>query len=166
MNYDTRLCIRIYSLSGKRFLDLFFYFVTKIGDGWMYAVLIGIYLILRTKDAASILPALLTAYIIDTFVYFIVKRKVKRIRPFKKIEGITSLVIPPDEFSFPSGHTAAAAVIAVIGSSCFPEVRHFLYFYVALIGFSRVYNGVHYPCDVFAGAALGLLSGKIGLIIF
>jgi undecaprenyl-diphosphatase len=166
MNIDSRLFLRIYSLSGKRILDYFFFYITKIGDGWLYAALIGLYLIIYTKDAISILPALLTAYAIDTAIYFLVKKKVKRTRPFKKIEGITSLVIPPDEFSFPSGHTAAAAVMAVIGSTCFPEIKIVLFIYVALIGFSRIYNGVHYPFDVFAGAGLGVLSGKIGLAIF
>ncbi|MBI9106886.1 MAG: phosphatase PAP2 family protein [Spirochaetales bacterium] len=166
MNIDARLFLRIYSLSGKKILDYFFYYVTKIGDGWFYAVLLGIYLIIYTRDAISILPALITAYAIDTGIYIIVKKKVKRARPFKKIEGITSLVIPPDEFSFPSGHTAAAAVLAIIGSNCFPEIKYFLFFYVALIGFSRIYNGVHYPFDVFAGASLGIISGKIGLAIF
>ena len=166
MNIDARLFMHIYRLSGKRILDYFFYYVTKIGDGWLYAVIIGLYLIISTDKALTILPPLLVAYAIDTVFYIIVKRKVKRTRPYKKLEGITELVIPPDEFSFPSGHTAAAAVIAVIGGNFFPEIRIFLIAYVGLIGFSRIYNGVHYPFDVLAGAVLGIASGKIGLAVF
>ena len=135
MNIDARLFLRIYGLSGKRILDYFFYYVTKIGDGWIYAVIIGLYLIISTDEAVTVLPPLVAAYALDTVIYIIVKKKVKRTRPYKKIEGITELVIPPDEFSFPSGHTAAAAVMAVIGSSFFPEVRIFLMIYVGLIGF-------------------------------
>lgn len=166
VNFDARLFLRIYSLSGKKVLDYFFYYITKIGDGWLYVVLLGLYLITYTKDALKILPALITAYAIDTVIYFIVKKNVKRTRPFKKIDGITSLVIPPDEFSFPSGHTAAAALMAVMGINCFPQVKVIFIIFTVLIGFSRIYNGVHYPLDVFAGAGLGIISGKIGLAIF
>ena len=166
VSIDSKLCIRIHKLSGKKFLDYLFYALSKIGDGWIYAIFTVVYLIFKTREALNLLPALITGFFIETGSYKLIKKNVKRIRPFKKIEEMTSLIIPPDEFSFPSGHTAAATVFAVISGIAFPQFRLLFYIYAASVGFSRVYNGVHYPGDVFAGAALGFFSAKIGLLIF
>jgi undecaprenyl-diphosphatase len=166
VNIDSRLCLRIYNLSGKRILDQIFYTISKIGDGWIYLGLTIIYLIFETTAAVKILPAFIAAYSMEALIYFLIKKNVKRIRPFKTIDNISSLILPPDEFSFPSGHTAAAAVFSVICGVVFPLTRIYLVFYTAAVGFSRIYNGVHYPGDVFAGAALGVICAKTGLLIF
>ena len=166
INLDSSLFLRIYHLSGKRFVDVFFYLISRMGDGWLYALLAAAYLIFRTEKALSIMPALVSGYALESLVYFLIKKNVKRIRPFNTIDGISRLITPPDEFSFPSGHTAAAAVIAVVAGSAIPQVKPVLFTYLGLIGFSRVYNGVHYPGDVFAGAVLGIICGKIAVIIF
>lgn len=163
---DARLCKLIYKLSGKNFLDHLFYTISRLGDGWLYALLTTLYFIFRRRPALSILPALFAAFVIESISYTLIKKNVKRIRPFKKIEEITSLIIPPDEFSFPSGHTAGAVIFAIICGSVFPQLKALLYLFAAAMGFSRVYNGVHYPGDVFAGAALGIISAKIGLLVF
>ncbi|MDC7228405.1 MAG: phosphatase PAP2 family protein [Spirochaetales bacterium] len=140
--------------------------ITRVADGWVYFALMAVYLLARTSAALLVLPAFTAAYLLETGTYFLIKNNVKRVRPFKKIEGITSLVIPPDEFSFPSGHTAAATVFAVICSSSFPGSGPLMYSYAAIVGFSRIYNGVHYPGDIFAGAALGAVSAKTALVFF
>ena len=124
------------------------------------------FFIFRRTEAIALLPSAVAAFVIESIAYTLIKKNVKRIRPFKTIEDITSLIIPPDEFSFPSGHTAAAAVFAVLCASVYPELSTALTAYVILIGFSRIYNGVHYPGDVFAGAALGIICGKLALYLF
>jgi undecaprenyl-diphosphatase len=49
-------------------------------------------------------------------------------------------------------------MVAVLLSSCFK--RHILFFLLAaLIAFSRVYVGVHYPSDCIAGAVIGIVIG-------
>ncbi len=94
-----------------------------------------------------------------TLVAQVLKRRLLRPRPSRAIAGFFPLAENPDAFSFPSGHTAAAFAVAValagepFGSG--PLV-------LALAGgiaLSRVYLGAHYPLDVAAGAALGVVSG-------
>ena len=89
----------------------------------------------------------------------------KRPRPFQKLEGLAGLIMPGDRFSFPSGHTAAAFVIASLIGFCYPAAQVPACLWASIVGFSRIYLGVHYPTDVLAGACLGTLSAKAGLLI-
>ena len=65
----------------------------------------------------------------------------------------------PNDFSFPSGHATGA--FAVFSAWCFKEKKHYipLLGFAALIAISRVYIGVHFPLDVFAGAVSGMIIG-------
>jgi undecaprenyl-diphosphatase len=64
----------------------------------------------------------------------------------------------------PSGHTAAAFLMASILSSFYPSVTVFVYLWALSIGFSRVLLGVHYPGDILAGAALGLGISALSIV--
>lgn len=61
----------------------------------------------------------------------------------------------PGSRSFPSGHTAAAVAFARGVGRQLPQARLPLEALAALVGYSRVHTGVHYPGDVVAGALLG-----------
>jgi undecaprenyl-diphosphatase len=58
--------------------------------------------------------------------------------------------------SFPSGHMAITAALAVSIGLAFPRLRHALWAYVAAVAFTRVFFGAHFPLDVVAGTALGI----------
>ena len=67
--------------------------------------------------------------------------------------SVWGLIAPPDEFSFPSGHTAAAFVMVTVIGMHFVAGGVLLLPVAMTIGVSRVYPGVHYPSDVLAGTA-------------
>ena len=98
----------------------------------------------------------------ELLVYKIVKASFSRPRPFVLIPDITMLIAPPDEFSFPSGHTAAAFVMVTVIGMHFVAGGVLLLPVAMTIGVSRVYPGVHYPSDVLAGTTLGIASGIAG----
>ena len=81
----------------------------------------------------------------------LIKIAVPRHRPFEHQLG-------PSErtHSFPSGHTATAFAGATMLAAYLPRWRMPLYVLAVLIALSRLYNGVHYPTDVIAGALLGI----------
>ncbi len=66
----------------------------------------------------------------------------------------------PSSTSFPSGHSGSAAAFAVSVGDVLPKLRLPLRAAAAVVIFSRVYTGVHYPGDVVVGAAVGALLGR------
>jgi undecaprenyl-diphosphatase len=86
-------------------------------------------------------------------------------RPFDKVENLNHLIQPPDKYSFPSGHTAAAFLVAAILSHQFSDLTSVLYIWAILTGISRIYLRVHFPTDVLFGIILGLYSAQFGLWI-
>ena len=92
------------------------------------------------------------------------KHLVARPRPFHEILDARALVGRGDSPSMPSSHAAnwfSAAMIALI---YYRRVAWALFPAAALVGFSRVYNGVHYPSDVLAGAVVGM--GYAAAVVF
>lgn len=65
-----------------------------------------------------------------------------------------------DPNSFPSGHAAISFAAATAIADARPDYAWPAYGLAALISYSRMYNGVHYPSDLLAGALLGYGVGK------
>jgi undecaprenyl-diphosphatase len=163
--WDSKIFIKIYNLNGKKEFDRFILIISHLGNGYLYAF-IGMFILLFDFDVARILlPAAILAFSIDLTLYKILKHNIKRIRPHEMNKEIKALINPLDKFSFPSGHTAAAFLMAINISHFYPLFIIPSFLFSSLIGFSRIYNGVHYPTDVFAGTVLGIISAKIGLAI-
>jgi MFS transporter, DHA1 family, tetracycline resistance protein len=68
--------------------------------------------------------------------------------------------------SFPSGHMAITAALAVAVALAFPRLRAALWVYVAAVAFTRVLFGAHFPFDVLAGTALGTASALLVAVAF
>ena len=67
----------------------------------------------------------------------------------------------PTTRSFPSGHTAAAFAFATGVGRELAWAGPPLYALAALVGYSRVHTGVHYPLDVIVGALAGVALGEL-----
>ena len=92
----------------------------------------------------------------------VLKKKVNRPRPQFLVEGLKAFDVPICPYSFPSGHTGAALAVSLTIFSYLPAFGAGLIALSMLIGFSRVYLGVHFVSDVLAG---GLIGGLISLIL-
>ena len=112
----------------------------------------------RRPRAVPWTPVLATLALIGaSLASGLLKAALDRVRPALAEPGITALVPIPADASLPSGHAATAAAAAGVVALLHPRLRLPLVALVALIGVSRVYLGVHYPSDVLAGLALGLV---------
>jgi len=67
----------------------------------------------------------------------------------------------PRSSSFPSGHAASAFAFATGAASAQPLLSAPLRAVAALVGYSRVHTGVHYPADVLAGAFIGVSAAEL-----
>ena len=138
--------------------------ISRSADGHVYPALL-IPMALVQPDQWRVLGIFLFSFSVELAAYKLIKQLVKRPRPFHKLDGLARLIVPQDFFSFPSGHTAGAWVVALSVACCYPGLTTPAYLWAVLVGYSRIYLGVHYPTDVMAGAGLGILSVKAGIAI-
>ena len=97
--------------------------------------------------------SLLMAFLVTQLV----KRRATRDRPEATHDG-PPLARFPDEFSFPSGHSAATMALACAYAFAYHVLAIPLVLLAMLVGVSRVRLGVHYPLDVIAGQAIGIAT--------
>lgn len=91
------------------------------------------------------------------------KRTFDRQRPFEVDPSIKVIGKVPHDPSYPSGHTSAAYSAATVLSALDPPRAKEYMSVAAQVGASRVYAGVHFPTDVAAGAAIGIVAGKVAV---
>lgn len=106
-----------------------------------------------------------TGFLIEVILQKILKYSLKRPRPCEDVPEIMALVRPPDRYSFPSGHAGGSFNVAITMTIFMGPPAAFLFIWAVLASFSRVYNGVHYPGDVTAGAILGSAATLTGYLL-
>jgi membrane-associated phospholipid phosphatase len=113
------------------------------------------------KDSALLFKGLEigAAQGITSIVTLVMKQSIHRTRPYEKYDQLENLSDPFGS-SFPSAHTSSAFALATSLTINFKKWYVIVpsYLYAAGIGYTRLHEGVHYPTDVLAGAALGSVS--------
>ncbi|MEQ3696083.1 MAG: phosphatase PAP2 family protein [Pseudomonadales bacterium] len=136
---------------------------SKSGDGPLYAFAAAVSLLF---DEFDLFLLLIAAFALERTLYTVFKKGFKRNRPANILKNYKSLVIPSDEFSFPSGHTSASFLMATLISVLVPVTFPLFYIWALAVGSSRVILGVHFPTDILAGATLGTSVALITLNLF
>ena len=96
-------------------------------------------------------------FVVSSIVTQSMKRIIKRDRPYVTYPYIINRYVGSSSYSFPSSHTSSAFCTATSLSLLFPKWYVIVpsYLYAATVGYARMYQGVHYPSDVIAGALVG-----------
>jgi membrane-associated phospholipid phosphatase len=112
----------------------------------------------RRAAVSGTVSVAVTATIVNTLI----KPLARRSRPDRHGAAVPlgRHVRMPISRSFPSGHTAAAFAFATGAGRELPAARAPLFALAALVGYSRIHTGVHYPSDVLAGALCGIALGE------
>lgn len=157
--WDTSLLLSINPALLNPILGILLGLITHVGSTLAMVVLcVVLYWLGYRKEAALIFATV----VIGTIVLAPLKLIVMRPRPYSTLSGVVPLDYESGP-SFPSGHSERIFALAAV----FPTKRSkkvlFLYLLVAVVAFSRIYVGVHYPLDVAVGAIIGLVVGKVTL---
>lgn len=144
-------------------LNAFFSFYTQLGDAGLIWIVLSAALLLHPKTRKAGFWALISMLFGLLFTNVLLKHLVSRTRPWLVVEGLLPLVAEGDPNSFPSGHTCAAFACCVTWARF--AARRWAWVLclaaAALMGFSRLYVGVHFPSDVIAGCAVGCLCALL-----
>ena len=158
LNLDGGFLLFLQESVRNPILDNIIIFITSLGNGGMIWIVATIVLLIPKKTRkAGIMSAvaLLGSLIINNNI---VKNIVQRPRPFVTFTDMQIIIPTPSEFSFPSGHTSSSFAAAAVFYRHLPKKLGLPAVILAgLIGFSRLYVGVHYPTDVIAGVLMGIL---------
>ena len=163
---DYRVMRRLNRWRAPRWIRLWMIWATRLGDGWIWYGLGFLLLTFGGPQRYAAVCAAGGAAVSGIFVFKALKHLSQRPRPCQIEPHCWSKVLPPDKFSFPSGHTMTAFSIALVISYFYPGLEGAMYFLAASIAVSRVVLGMHFLSDVLAGAVLGSGLGVTAIVVF
>lgn len=162
---DCQLFRQVNQYFNYKNLNRFFGTITHLG-GATFTISTILILILFTSDAIQLTAiASAIALVISHLPVAIIKKLYPRKRPYLVLEEIHVTDKPLKDYSFPSGHTTAIFATLVPFMILMPGSAYVLIPIGILVGISRMYLGLHFPTDVFAGILLGSFTGILSFLI-
>ena len=156
---DYLLMRRVHRWRPPRWIRWWMIVATRAGDGWLWALCGLIVLVSRGSQRYPALVAAALAVALGILVFRIVKRAVGRTRPCAIEPHCWANLLPPDRFSFPSGHSITAFGVAISLGHFYPLCLPVLLFCAFSVALSRILLGMHFLTDVVAGSAMGAALG-------
>jgi len=148
-------------------MDRFLRFYTRMGDGYVWAlVILFLYLFYGKETLFLTVMHVIPAIIASLALYWAIKFTVRRKRPFELLKSVNAEVPPLDKYSFPSGHAMNNLSVGFTVFADTPGIGWVMIFMPVTWGLLRVYYGVHWLSDVIGGIILGLLSFWLGRIMY
>ncbi len=152
--YDLRLLLWCSTNRHKKLATQLAKLISKTGDGYLQILIpLSVYFF-EPKYGSDFLSYTALAFAIQLPIYWLLKNTLKRKRPPEIIPYFESSIIASDRFSFPSGHSAAAFLLANLTALFYGTIAWPLYLWASLVALSRVVLGVHFPTDILAGIFL------------
>lgn len=163
---DYKLMRKVNKWPAPRWVRLFAIAATRAGDGWLW-YLVGLAILLfGGRGRLTAIAAAGSAALAGVGIFILLKKLSGRKRPCEIEPHCWANLLPPDQFSFPSGHTITAFSVAVALGSFYTFLLPPLLLCACSIAASRILLGMHFLSDVAAGALLGAGLGFAGYALF
>jgi len=163
---DHRLMRRLNRWRAPRWIRYWMIAATRAGDGWLWYGLGAMLLVYGGAQRFEAVGSASAAALTGVLVFKTIKKISQRPRPCQIEPHCWSKVLPPDQFSFPSGHTMTAFSVALVVSYFYPSLEGALFFLAMSIAVSRIVLGMHFLSDVLAGVVLGVALGCASITAF
>lgn len=162
---DQRMFLWCNQRLSSRALDRLFGWITHLG-GALFTIICAVSLTwFATGELSRIGLQSLVALAVSHMVALLIKKKVRRDRPFRKLEQVKVGKFPLKDYSFPSGHTTAIfALVTPLMLVSSPTIMLVLIGLAFLVAVSRVYWGYHYPIDCIVGGMVGFLTAVLVML--
>jgi undecaprenyl-diphosphatase len=152
---DHTLMRRVHRWHAPRWIRVWMMCATRGGDGWLWYAMGLITLWLGGGQRFPAIAAAALAAGVGVAAFLSLKKATGRQRPCALEPHCWATLLPPDQFSFPSGHTITAFAVAVSLSLFYPGLAAALLFCALSVAASRILLGMHFLSDVLAGAVIG-----------
>jgi undecaprenyl-diphosphatase len=152
---DHKLMQRLNRWPAPRWIRVWMMVATRGGDGWLWYAMGAMILLFGGEMRFRAAAAAGLAELIGVALFLRLKKSANRKRPCVYEQHCWATLLPPDQFSFPSGHTITAFAIAVSLIQFYPSLTAGLLFCAVSIALSRIVLGMHFLSDVLAGMLIG-----------
>lgn len=163
---DHKLMQKVNGWRAPQWIRLWMVLATRGGDGWLWGMMGLVLLVFGGANGYAAVGAAGLAASAGIIVFQVLKRVFNRQRPCCIAAHCWATLLPPDQFSFPSGHSITAFAVATPMFLHFPGLTAGLLFCGLSVAVSRVMLGLHFLSDVLAGCALGFLLGYFAYLWF
>jgi undecaprenyl-diphosphatase len=156
---DAALFRLINGQGQNSFFDWFMPFMTELKNFTYVLIALGIWILWKERKAGLVFLLFLglTLTITDQFSSKVLKEFIGRVRPCHILENVHLLTDCNTSYSFPSSHAVNIFAAAWFLARPLRRAAPVFFGIAAIVAYSRVYIGIHYPLDVLGGAVIGLL---------
>jgi len=152
---DYKLMRKVNKWPAPKWIRLWALAATRAGDGWLW-YLTGLFVLLfGGANRLTAVASAGSAALVGVGVFIFIKKLSGRRRPCEIEPHCWATLLPPDQFSFPSGHTITAFSVAITFGVFYPAILPALLFCALSIAISRILLGMHFLSDVIVGALIG-----------
>lgn len=162
LTLDGNILLWIQEYLRQDWMTPFWKFITFLGDGGWFWIAASIALLIPKRTRHIGIAGLLSLAIGALITNVTLKPLIARTRPYDVVDGLTRLIEKQSDRSFPSGHTCSSFAAALVYYRYMPKKYGIpMVVLAAMIAFSRLYVGVHFPTDIIGGILAGAVAAMI-----
>lgn len=155
--HDHWLMRRVHRWMPPQWLRLWMLWATRLGDGWLWCAAGLMVVVAGGNERFAAIETAGSAAAFAILLFEVLKRLTNRRRPCALEPHCWADLLPPDRFSFPSGHSMTAFAVSVSLALFYPAWLPALLLCAVSIAASRILLGMHFLSDVIFGSVLGTL---------